>query len=107
MVVSNVCIPKMDSEINESLVRKGIENAKIGRVLQYKEIPWKFDERHKRILMYIDWDSKHPQYMQIKERIGNGENIKVVNGMLIWHIYKNESYSFSRCEGQWRRAMEN
>lgn len=106
MMRSNVCIPKIDSEINESIIRKGIEHAKIGRVVQYKEISWKFDDTHKRILMYIDWNLHHPQYMQIKERIGNGENIKVVNGMLIWHLYKNESYSFTRSEGLWRRGVQ-
>ena len=90
MCVNDICIPKMDSLVSEKTIRKGIENNNLGNIKRYTEIPWKYDSTVKRILMSIDLNKSHSQYMNIQERLSNGKNIKIVNNNNIWHVFKRE-----------------
>lgn len=88
MCVNEICIPKMSVQVTDKIIKEGIEKQKIGRIKRYTEIAWKNDPTVKRILMTLEWNTKHSQYSQIQERLSNGQNIKIVNNMDIWHIYK-------------------
>ena len=90
MCAIDVCIPKMEAGVSENNIRTGIENTKIGKVVRYTEIPWKYDSENKRVLMNIEWNREHAQYDQLKNRLEKGDNIKIVIDTLIWHIYKKD-----------------
>jgi hypothetical protein len=90
MCAIDVCIPKMEAGVSENNIRTGIENTKIGKVVRYTEIPWKYDTENKRVLMNIEWNREHAQYDQLKNRLEKGDNIKIVIDTLIWHIYKKD-----------------
>ena len=90
MCAIDVCIPKMEAGVSENNIRTGIENTKIGKVIRYTEIPWKYDTENKRVLMNIEWNREHAQYDQLKNRLEKGDNIKIVIDTLIWHIYKKD-----------------
>lgn len=90
MCAIDVCIPKMEAGVSENNIRTGIENTKIGKVIRYTEIPWKYDSENKRVLMNIEWNREHAQYDQLKNRLEKGDNIKIVIDTLIWHIYKKD-----------------
>ena len=95
-LLCHICIPKMDFRVSETKIRMGIENTKIGRVIRYTEIPWKHDHSNKRIMIGIEWNKEHLQYDQLKMRLENGDNMKIVNEMGdIWHLYKNENTHFA------------
>lgn len=88
MSITEICIPKMDAEVTEKTIKEGIEKQKIGRIKKYTEIAWKNDPRVKRIIMTIDWNRAHSQFSQIQERLSSGQNIKILNNLDIWHVYK-------------------
>ena len=91
----NICIPKMDSRVSENNIRKGIEDTQIGHVIRYAEIP--YDETNKRVLMCFEWNKEHEQYNQLRERLNKGDNIKIVNDTVIWHVYIHK---------EWRRGTK-
>jgi hypothetical protein len=88
----------MDSRVSETNIRSGIENTQIGHILRYKEIPWKYDDSNKKVLMYFVWNKEHDQYHQLRDRLDKGDNIKIVNDTVIWHVY-----IYKQVE-EWRRG---
>ena len=103
MCAIDVCIPKMEATVSEYKIRKGIENTKIGKVLRYTEIPWRYDSEIKRVLMNIEWNPAHEHYSLLKSRLENGENIKIVMDTLIWHVYKKGTDAGRKC---WERGTK-
>ena len=93
----HICIPKMDSRVTENKIRSGIENTQIGHVIRYTEVPWKYDESTKRVLIWFEWNKEHAQYSQLRDRLDKGDNIKIVNDTVIWHVYIVE---------EWRRGIK-
>jgi hypothetical protein len=79
----------MKKSVSDNSIRTGIEKTKIGRVIRYTEIPWKYDSENKRVLMNIEWNELHVQFCELKKRLDDGDNIKIVIGTSIWYIYKN------------------
>lgn len=104
-IKNNACIPKMNSCVSESQIRKGIENTNIGIVLAYTEILWKFDSSYKRIVMFIEWNKDHIQYDQMNSRLEKGDNIKIVNDTAIWHVYKSNVRK-QEIENNWRKGLK-
>ena len=90
----------MDSRVTETKIRSGIEKTNIGQVVRYTEIPWKYDDSNKRVLMCFEWNKEHEQYAQLKSRLDKGENIKIVDDTSIWHVY-----IYKQVE-EWRRGIK-
>ena len=84
----NLCIPKVESSVNESYIRNKIEQSRIGYLKRYKEIPWKDNTAQKRILVRIQWNIYHPYFSVFKEQLQNGNGIKIVHDYPhIWNVY--------------------
>jgi hypothetical protein len=84
----SICIPKLEISAQENIVRMGINKTNIGEILSYKEIPWKNDPSHKRVLMYMRFNPGHDQYSTIKERLESGNAVHVVNYPTIYELFK-------------------
>ena len=85
--ISDVCIPKLNKSEMEEIIRNIIEDTKIGEIIQYREKEWKYDPTKKRVIMRIAWNQDHVQYKDVKERLQNGNHVKIVNYPEIIHLF--------------------
>jgi len=85
--ISDVCIPKLNKWDMEEIIRNIIEDTKIGEIIQYREKVWKYDSTKKRVIMRIAWNQEHIQYKDVKERLENGKNVKIVHYPEIIHLF--------------------
>lgn len=87
-ITYSICIPKLEISVPENTVRLNINKTNIGEILSYKELLWKNDHSHKRILMYMRLNHEHTQYCTIKERLESGNAVHVVSYPTIYELYK-------------------
>jgi hypothetical protein len=87
-ITYSICIPKLEISVQENTVRVNINKTNIGEILSYKELSWKNDPTHKRILMYMRLNHEHHQYSTIKERLESGNAVHVVSYPTIYELYK-------------------
>lgn len=85
--ISDVCIPKLNKGEMEEIIRNIIKDTNIGEIIQYREKVWKYDETKKRVIMRIAWNQEHAQYKDVKERLQNGKNVKIVKYPEIIHLF--------------------
>jgi len=85
--ISDICIPKLNKGDMEKIIIKIIEDTNIGEIIQYREKVWKYDPTKKRVIMRIAWNQEHFQYKDVKERLENGNHVKIVHYPEIIHIF--------------------
>ena len=73
-----LCIPRMSTKIGQAEIKKILYAAKLGKVVEYKEILLRGDREFKRVLFTVEWNVKHPNIDLYRARIANNESIKLV-----------------------------
>jgi hypothetical protein len=77
---TNICIPRMESNITKSYIFKVFCNLKVGYIENITEIPFHVNPQFKRVIVRLKWnDSEHSKYIQ--SRFQSGTNVKIVHSM--------------------------
>ena len=82
---SILCIPRMELSTPKNYIFQTLCRLKWGRILHINEIPLRNDPTQKRIIIKIKWNSSS----EYKERINNGDSIKLVhdeNSPWFWKV---------------------
>jgi len=75
---NDVCIPNVKADTPTHYIKSIFQKTHIGSIIRYKEFVWKNDSSMKRILMTIEWNTKHPKCVSWKEMLRNGNSICIV-----------------------------
>lgn len=78
MQSSDLCIPKMNTNIPKQKIIETLLNTKIGKIERLTEIPLKQNPLYKRILFTITWDSNNPLVKCWQQRIIKKQTLKLV-----------------------------
>ena len=82
---STLCIPRMELSTPKNYIFQTLCRLKWGRIIHINEIPLRNDPTQKRIIIKIKWNSSS----EYKERINNGDSIKLVhdeNSPWFWKV---------------------
>ena len=79
---NNLCIPRIESSITREYIYQIIQDKlKLGNIKYLTEIPLKNDPTHKRIIIYMNWDTQNPITSNIQERLATKQHVNFVYDM--------------------------
>ena len=77
-IISNVCIPRMETSISNRFVYQILLKLNIGKINKIVEIPLKNEKDFKRVMITIQWHQYNPRSQFVQKRLCDGKNIKIV-----------------------------
>lgn len=77
-VISNVCIPRMETSISYRYIHQILLKLNIGKINKITEIPLKNEKDFKRVMITIQWHQYNPRSIFVQKRLCDGKNIKIV-----------------------------
>ncbi len=88
MTISSLCIPRIECKYDINFVRRILENAHIGNIINIVEVPNKTNEKYKKVLININLTDVNEI---INRRFSENKDIKIIyDNPWYWKIYKTK-----------------
>lgn len=81
MLITSICIPRVESTMTRHYIEKIICNMNIGSIERLNEFPLRNDPSHKRIIMKIKWNTKNMKTTEILSKLKEIGSVNLVYDM--------------------------